>query len=131
MSARAQRSADWAKSPSKAIHICALCSCTAPDLHCSRHIALSAPDIPSTTCVVGLLTANASAVTTKPPSLSPIASLESSGRPGNTNDPSTAIGARPRNRDEFLPPQTLRSRNNDHDQRIGPRRGKADNNRGP
>jgi hypothetical protein len=43
--------------------------------------------------------------------------------------PSTAIGARQRNRDEFLP-STLRSRIVDHDQRIGPRRGKADNNRG-
>src|SRR5437879_6153760 len=33
--------------------------------------------------------------------------------------------------DSRSPSRTLRSRNVDQDQRIGPRRGKADNNRGP
>ena len=72
---------------------------------------------------VGHSTAKSTAVVTKPRSLSPIISLALCGPPGSTDDPTTATGEPGR----LINPLTsaLHWSNLDHDQRIGPRRGKA------
>jgi hypothetical protein len=106
---------------------CECSSCTARAPHCWLRVEHNVQAGPWIASGNGHWTAKGNAVITRRPSHWPIASLASSGPLGNTNDLSTAIG-RARRPDPL--PQRC-SNDLDHEQRIGPRRGKADNQRGP